>query len=211
MLAPAANQPARRLSGRPHGHPQRRPTERSRRGRRLFAVTSAEYFYDYASQDPINEYDLSGECTPWKCIKKAAKAVKKQVVATVKADPVVAVGTAVGKGAVDTVKAAFGHGSVDVSGSAVLIVGVTGGISFGKGGIVIHGGFSTGAELAASAQYSPSNVNRGIYGGVTGCDGVTFACGSADWGPKSGANASFGPGIGLGFSADVQYGWRIKK
>jgi hypothetical protein len=58
MLAPV---PARqRLSKRPHGRLQRRPTQRSCPGKTSFAVTSAEYFYDYAGQDPVNGFDLSG-------------------------------------------------------------------------------------------------------------------------------------------------------
>lgn len=31
----------------------------------LAAATNREYFYDYANQDPINGYDLSGDC--WFC------------------------------------------------------------------------------------------------------------------------------------------------
>src|SRR5438874_2266525 len=50
-------------ASRPHGGPQRRPIARSSPGRSLVGVTSAENFYDYANQDPVNGYDLAGTMT----------------------------------------------------------------------------------------------------------------------------------------------------
>jgi hypothetical protein len=48
-------------SARPHGRPQRRPGQASRQRQALVSETTAEYFYDYAAQDPINAYDLDGD------------------------------------------------------------------------------------------------------------------------------------------------------
>jgi hypothetical protein len=47
----------------PYGRPQRRPGQQSGRRRPLVPETTAEYFYDYAGQDPINGYDLTGTMT----------------------------------------------------------------------------------------------------------------------------------------------------
>lgn len=58
-----AERSGQRLASRPHGGPQRRPTERSTLDRSWLAVTNAENNYDYANQDPINAYDLSGLCS----------------------------------------------------------------------------------------------------------------------------------------------------
>lgn len=122
-------------------------------------------FYDYAAQNPINEYDLSGECSPLKCLKKLVKIAKKVGSAVKKSVGPIAhtvVGTA--EQVPNTLNAAAKHPGTFAASAAGYSLGIA----------AVASGVWLAAEIAGAespgllAQLAhPSDVGFGFLYGAT--------------------------------------------